>query len=264
MFCTNCGRKLNPGDTFCTGCGCSVKSEETLNENNLVNAFNNNQNLINNDFNMNQGVNMEVKNDSKKKISLIMGIISLVIVFLVPILCVPFAIVGIIFGILALKENKKYKAGLILSIVSLLLILPVALTTNYIVDMIMGNEISGTWNCSVFPVGEDSEYIVTLKINRDKFLWGEYGDILDNHVIGSYEFKDLHKTNSSGEFKYYSLKVEGEEYVVNGELRNKRYYSSYEIALKEDKAVLMNNAGTGSMYLCYRVDSSLPDIEKTY
>lgn len=28
-YCRNCGNELNPGDTFCAGCGSAVKSEET-------------------------------------------------------------------------------------------------------------------------------------------------------------------------------------------------------------------------------------------
>ena len=29
MFCTNCGKELNPGDRFCANCGCEVKASQT-------------------------------------------------------------------------------------------------------------------------------------------------------------------------------------------------------------------------------------------
>ena len=29
MFCTNCGKELNPGDRFCANCGCEIKASQS-------------------------------------------------------------------------------------------------------------------------------------------------------------------------------------------------------------------------------------------
>lgn len=136
-------------------------------------------------------------------------------------------------------------------------------------EEVYSNPAVGTWNCKSFYssyTNEDSEFVVTFKLdNNNNFLWGKYDDIVNNHVIGYYTFTDLEKTNNSGDYKYYNIKVNGEEFVDGGKLQTEPYVSEYEMGINEEanEAILMN-VKTYNMYYCYRSSEENPVITKSY
>ncbi len=157
--------------------------------------------------------------------------------------------------------NKKNNlpliiVGIIVLVVAVMFVVPF--------DSEPSNPAVGTWDCKSFYSAyenDDAEFIVTMKLNNDnKFLWSKYGDEVNNHVIGSYTFEDLEKTNNSGEYSYYNIKLTSEEYIVDGELQNEDYISEYEIGISNDEAILMN-VKTYNMYYCYRSSQDSPDIK---
>lgn len=89
MYCTECGNKLNNNDKFCTNCGSS-----------------------------NTSINTNVVKESNNDFSFIFGIIA-VVMFAVPFISIPLAIVSIVSS----KKNNKEKnnVGVILGIVSIVL-----------------------------------------------------------------------------------------------------------------------------------------------
>ena len=226
----------------------SLNSQQMNNVHQQTNSFQ--QQDINNQY-VSNNKNSKWKNTT----SLVIGIISLVLVFIFQIFTIPLSIIGLVFGIMSVKENKKNKVGLILNIISLGLAIPILLLYSNLLG-IGSNPTVGTWDCKAFNNGynEDLEYIITMKLEKNnKFKWNKYNDEKNNYVIGEYEFVDLHKTNNNGTASYYSIILTGDEFVNNGVLQTEPYKSEYEMGIikNSDEAILMN-VQTYNMYYCHR------------
>lgn len=296
MKCEKCNNEIKIGDNFCGRCGTKVVMQNNQNEFNNINTFQTNSSPNINMYKQpimpnielgggqnNQNLNYYNTQNRQKKnwksiVSLVIGIITIFAVFIFQFLVIPLSIVGIVFGVIALIENKKNKVGLILNIISLLIAIPITIYYSYIDDYDYDynydynyhyndtqKNIIGTWNCKSFDGnGESEDYIVTMILNNEnKFQWGKYNDVKDNHVIGTYEFKELYKTNDSNNTNGYSLTLTGDEYVSDGILQNEPYQSTYKviIAKNTEEALLMNTI-TYNMYYCYRSDKTSSKIEK--
>ena len=102
---------------------------------------------------------------------------------------------------------------------------------------------------------EELDYIVTFKLSRDNsFSWSKYGDKEKNYVYGDYELEKLNKTNGAGTAQYYSIILNGNEYVEDGILQNEEYKAEYEMAVnKENNAedALMNTYSY-RLYACFK------------
>ena len=85
------------------------------------------------------------------------------------------------------------------------------------------------------------------------YSWYKYNDKTRNHVYGYYSYEDLHKSTADFGYKYYSLKLTPDEYVVDGEEKQNYATTKYEIGINndEDEAILMNES-TYNMYYCYK------------
>lgn len=247
MYCSKCNNEIKFGEKFCSRC------ESEISDNGL------------NPQNINNNCNNKSKSNWKNITSLVIGIISLITVFIFQIFTMPFSLIGIVFGVLSFKNNKKHKAGLILNIISFVIAIPIFMLYSNILESMPSNPLIGTWNCKNFDgSGEGDSYVVTVKLNNDNnFLWEKYGETANNYVIGTYEFTDLHKTNNSGNGHYYSVILNGDEYVNDGILQNEVYKSTYEVAVDEEGTALFMNVTTYNMYACYRSDKENPTIEKT-
>lgn len=280
MFCNKCGNQINQDEKFCGRCGTNLEntniSASTTNQqqnyvqdiNNQYSSFNmtqqNTQMQYQSNYNGNQ--NQISKNSSwKSTTALVIGIISLILVFIFQIFTMPLSFAGIIFGILSVKNNKKHKAGLILNIISFVIAIPILLLYYSILNSGPANPTVGTWDCKAFNNGDNEhlDYVITMKLNNDdEFKWNKYNDEKNNYVIGTYEFVDLHKTNNNGSANYYSLKLTGEEFVSDGVVQTEPYKSEYEMGIINgtDEAILMN-VYSYNMYYCHRNDTSVPKIK---
>ena len=265
-FCSKCGAENNEGVKFCSKCGNSLTNE----------------------------IKEEGKKKEKMATaSMVIGIIALVLsvtcVVFVPIfLSIPLAIVGLVLGIVNLCKKGKRFSGIILNSASILISIIMAFVVFPILIAAVGigafteeagkdgsdinkalnkfyneleretsdNYIAGKYNCKSFSgSGESSNYIVRLELNRNNtFLWGKYGDTKNNYVTGTYTFSDLEKTNASGEYKYYSLNLTGEEFYENGVKQDTPYASEYEFGItakNTKKHGVIMNVKTYNMYYCY-------------
>ena len=119
MYCKNCGKNSDLGDKFCTNCGTKIE-----NETNIINENVSQQTSVLQQKEKNQQTSIsqqQEKNqtyfhsDNSKKFkwksnaSLVIGIIIFVLMPYLEIFVIPLCIIGIIFGIIGIKENKKIK-----------------------------------------------------------------------------------------------------------------------------------------------------------
>lgn len=98
MYCSNCGNKLEEGALFCGNCGTKVGAE-----NNAIKSTS------------------TEKKDSKDLISLILGICSFLLGWLLNIFMLPVSIVGLILGIKSKENGAKKIIGIILNILAILI-----------------------------------------------------------------------------------------------------------------------------------------------
>jgi len=99
MYCSNCGAKINDGEKYCTNCGKLISESKPI--------------TIDNNKNNNEGT---------RTASIVLGILSLVGIFIV--IFAPISLILSIIGlILAIKSSKTYKntAGIVLNAVGLFL-----------------------------------------------------------------------------------------------------------------------------------------------
>lgn len=269
MYCKNCGNKLKENETFCGMCGNKVAIDNTNNISRNSNLNISDQDINQSNYYSNQNLNNNQNFDKKNKnwkdnASFVIGVVSLIAVFIFQIFTIPLSIVGLVFGILAIKENKKYKVGLILNIMSLILAVPVFMLYSSILKLSPANQVIGTWDCKNFS-GTDvsSDYIVTIQLNKDKkFMWNKYNDAKNNHVIGTYEFEYLHKTNYSDNVFYYQITLNGTEFVYNGEVQSDDYIAKYEMGLSINTTeAIMINTNSYNMYYCYKSDKTNKKIK---
>lgn len=125
MFCKNCGKELSGNEAFCGNCGTKI----VLENQSVGNIENTNNNPINEPKSQTYNVNnisstQENKKDDMKGFkvaSLVFGIISLVLSFLINLFILPFTVISLTLGIIYSAKKKRICAGIILSIVSILI-----------------------------------------------------------------------------------------------------------------------------------------------
>lgn len=284
MFCKKCGNSLKEGERFCGKCGTPTESvaasspaaqpevnvSETVKETDVTNSSSvqpvaNETKTVTEQTHtatpepaaINHASSDTAKaehSDWKNTVSLVLGVLTLVAVFIVQIFTMPFSLVGIVFGVLSLKENRKNKWGLILNIISFLLAVPILLLYMDLFGLSFGNPVAGSWSCKSFDGTEGAEYVVSMDLkNNGEFTWSKYGDVENNHVIGKYTVEDLHKTNAGKTADYYSVTLTGDEFVMDGEVQDDLYKSTYEMGvIRDEDAAIMMNVATYNMYMCYK------------
>lgn len=203
MICNKCGNRSVEGERFCKVCGQPFIQ-------------------ISNNMNTNSLYNMQVQSSIKKtNTSLIVGIVSGIIIFVVLVLCVSLFVFKII-----------RKSGI-------------------------GNPVAGEWNCKSYSgYGESEDYIVKMKLNgNDTFMWAKYGEEDKNYVEGKYSYEYLDKSNSNNKYQYYRLSLEGDKFISDGEIQTDKYSSIYEMAIIKQnnttQAIIINEH-TYNMYYCYK------------
>lgn len=109
MFCRNCGKNLNSGQMFCGNCGTKIENQ------NNVNSFGQ---YTQGNYNINNQSNLESSNNKKSGLSitsLILGIVSILLSFLLNIFIIPVAILGLILGLIDKKKSRMKITGIILN-----------------------------------------------------------------------------------------------------------------------------------------------------
>lgn len=206
MFCTNCGKQLEPGAEYCTSCGAKVGNvPNEVNQNMasgepvntpqsdvVVMPTNVNNSMDTNTVN-NADTTQPVK-DVKSTISLIIGIVAIILSFFLNVLMLPLGIVGLILGLISKEKGGKKIAGIVLNIISI--IIPIAIIAliyvyrNDIEDFIeeytpsvadTTDNLKGEWQAT-----DGHDYYV---IEDGKFYWYKsYLDLNDNYWYGDVKY----------------------------------------------------------------------------
>lgn len=277
MFCSNCGTENKKDTKFCVNCGKELK-KETKKE--VVNNTNN-------------------KDESLGTASMVIGIISLILTFLINLLTLPLSITGLVLGIVNKAKGGKKVSGIVLNAISIGLSFMVfffimilgfsfigqvfdrVFNSPYVKEEInelyddlkddyydydddykddeedLAKEaVLGKYNCKSFDgTGPNGDYIVRLELNKNNsFLWGKYGDTYKNYVKGTYDVDDLDKTNYSGNYTYYEVELDGDEFYQDGIEQDEPYESTYEFGITKEngkKQGIIMNTKTQNMYYCY-------------
>lgn len=262
MICNKCGKEVVDGAKFCGSCGSPVEeisdAVETIQSTDV-----NNQNVYS---------ASNEKKDSLAMISLILGIVAVILVFLSMPIGIFVAVVGLILALITKIRGKVRGFGIGLNI-AVIFISAVAFIFNVVLSpetlnqlyneldySTSDNYITGTWNCSKFDgSGADKDYSVTMKLNSDKsFVFGQYGDLSNNHAGGTYTFEDekTKNENTSNGYKYFLIDMTGnsDDYIVDGVKQDRSFNAKFEIGITsvntKKEAILMNYY-TYQMYYCY-------------
>ena len=211
-FCEYCGEKINDGDLYCLKCG------------------------------KRQGSVVAIK--SKKNgaeglatASLVLGIISLILSFIVNIFIMPLALVGLILGIVGKVQHAKKYSGIVLNVIAMIVsviifILWIVLLV-YIVDRYDNNDkysytkenysdITGTWNCKGINNILNSNYDLVVTLNSDKtFTLGDYNNSSKDYFKGVYYFEDDDLNGFINNNKNHAIGLNPLEKYEHGDLVNK-------------------------------------------
>ena len=254
MYCNNCGTENGENTKFCTKCGQELKK----------------------------------KGEGLGTASMVLGIISLVLCLIINLGTLPLSVTGLILGIVNKAKKGKKISGIILNGIAIVLSIIIFFIMVALGFAIFGvffdavendpelkskikegvesiereaerqtssNYVAGNYNCKEFDGTREGEYLVRLELGDDyKFMWGKYGSTYNNHVKGTYTFKDLEKKNGSGEYSYYSININGDVYVEDGITQSKPNPQEYEFGITtkygKKQGVLMNTRSY-NMYYCY-------------
>lgn len=197
MFCNKCGAEIKDDNKFCPACGNSLNIENSKNEISTINE--------------NKTVEPK-KGGGKATASLIIGIIT-IILFLVPILTLPLAIIGLVLGATEKEKSKKKTAGIITNVIGLLgsLILLLAILVMIILGVV---------NIAISPVSmltdpenaldkildiakdyeKNSENIIdNSKSDDDESLIDKYNSIIDDTIDKYNSYKNSTNTQKIGD-----------------------------------------------------------------
>lgn len=151
------------------------------------------------------------------------------------------------------KSNIGLIVGIIIGVLALgfigLVVLGTIVTKAY--------PVAGKWDCKSFDgSGAKGDYLVTFDMGYDKkFTWEKYGDGTNNHVKGTYTFEKVDKSNNNTKYKYYNVKLVGNEYINNGVKQTQAYNAQYEMGIIDNKdgkrQAILINPYTYRMYYCY-------------
>lgn len=253
MNCKECGTLNEKGTKFCKNCGKELKVKEGLGT-----------------------------------ASLVIGIFAIIFSFIFTLLNLILSITGLILGIVNKSKGGKKVAGIVLNAIAIFFSILMFFVYLIVGVGILGavfteisnnpdlqeeikkgaetfereldrqqstNYVAGDYNCKTFDGSGEGEYIVRMELNYDKtFMWGKYKDTEKNYVKGTYTFEDLEKKNGSGEYSYYSLALDGDEFYDDGIKKSDPEVSKYEFGITKKngkKQGILMNERTYNMYYCY-------------
>lgn len=250
-----------------------IKNDQTNMQQNSIESTN----IISNNTSIGNNDESQKNKEPLATASLILGIISILLFFL-NVLILPVAVIGLILGIVNKTKKGKKVAGIILNTIAIILIIILlgivfTLVRNGINKIssedIIGrlyneieystsqNFVAGKYDCT--SLNNKSEYLISLELNKDNtFIYGKYGDLINNHAAGTYTYEYENKTNNTDNYKYYMLTLSGTngEFIVDGKKQDREFNSKMEFGItsnlekqkKEGPIIFTSNY---NMYYCY-------------
>ena len=266
MNCKNCGYFCNDSK-YCSNCGAELINETVTPNDNTNNNYNQN----------NVAYTQPKKSDGLWIASLVIGIISLLLSFVLTILIIPLAIIGLVLGIASKKKGNKV-VGIVLNSLAIIVSVVVLFIAIFVLGKAISSEggnflrrlyneldystsdnyIAAEYDCKDVD-NISGNYLISLYLYKDNtYIYGPYGDLTNNHFKGTYSYEDEHKTNNSGDYKYFMITFDPSEYMVNGRLQSSYSKSKAEIGISNEvesgkikKNSVLAFPSTGNIYACF-------------
>lgn len=245
-FCEHCGEKLEDNQAFCTKCGKKVKKGE-----------NKPKEETKTDKKVESTTSKQTLEPKKKEglgtASMVIGIISLVLSFVINILVIPLAIVGLILGIVNKAQKGKKISGIILNIVAIVLSIIVFIVALFILAVSIGNtdeqhntierikdeinkqltedDIDGTWKCKSY---RGTEYSIKLELDDDNntFKCGLKDSFDKNYTKGNYTIESNQNATNTN-MKSYRISMTSNEEYENGSKKEPIENTKYTFTIRK-------------------------------
>ena len=245
-YCDSCGQELAKEDLFCPKCGQSIQTITSKNP--------------------------KQKKEGLGTASMIIGIISLVLAFVINILIFPIALIGLILGIVNKAQHGKKISGIVLNGIAMFLsiivfIAVIILLTINVIKNFDGNyneyreyipsamdqeSMIGRWSCKKTKRIGDKDYELSVIINdNDTFSMYENKES-KNYIEGKYEYtKDAFGTIIKTK-RMYALELSGEKEYINGNYvgETNSEYKMIVTKVKGNLHAVLYNDDTDINYYC--------------
>lgn len=249
-FCEYCGEKIIEGDLYCLKCG-------------------------NRQENVSVVKSKKTGTEGLSTASLVLGIISLVLSFIINIFILPLALIGLILGIVGKVHNGRKYSGIVLNVIAMIvavivfilwIVLFVYVADNYDENNYNRNkygytksdysEVIGTWNCKSVNSILSGDYDLVVTLNSDKsFTIGKYNNVDKDYYKGVYYFEDDDLNSYIKNNRTHTIGLNSLEKYEHGDLVNKwdDTYDTYKMIVTRTKdkyhAVLAEDEN-GKVYYC--------------
>lgn len=202
-YCKYCGQEIDKTDEYCPKCGKSQSDEIKINN--------------------------KANKEGLGTTSMILGIISLILAFIINLFVLPLALAGLIIGIVNKAQNGKKVSGIILNgiamIVSVLVFIALIVLLVMVVDdydtegssrhhisEIGQEEVLGKWNCKSPEKVLSNDYELILELDSDRKFTIKENNNERNYIKGIYSFEEDNK---------HTIGLNPLEKYENGDLVNK-------------------------------------------
>ena len=237
MYCVKCGKKVSDNDNYCMKCGTKINNN------------NNNQN--------------KEKADGAATTSLVLGLISLLLVFSLSILVSPLYITGLIFGLVSKTKSSEKKAGIIINIINIIISIVVLIVYIFLfiiigLSFVYGNnnktynfnpDLGYSYTCKI--LGEN-DYSIAISLNGDNtYSWGKYSDF-ETVIYGTYVISNISDDT-------YNLELKSEKIYEDGIVKD--YVNSLRFQMKiYNEKVNLTNIDNNTIYECDKNKNFIEDI----
>lgn len=255
MFCTNCGKEIKEGHKFCTNCGKSVENivpptedkfafEQTVEKKETQETT---PLTYKQPTNSNQTRAYNKGTSGTATASLIIGVMSIMLSFLISILVLPLTITGFILGITTKEKSGIRTAGIVLNAISAVISILVIVVLVIILFTISkdisaehedykSNSISGTWTCTTEEdeTEEDPEYTTFYFYNDYDYSIYNLKNSDDSYLYGKYTYTSSKEKQNSDLYNYYVIRLyDSDDDTHSSDKRD--YTAEYEVSINNTK-----------------------------
>ncbi len=187
-------------------------------------------------------------------ISLVLGIVSVIGVFIFGSLIVPIAIVGIILGVIHKKQTNKKSLGLYLSIIGIIISILINTLTPWFLPK---KSLTGKWMCGSYDGVSPQKYPYSVNFNKNNiFSWYAVDDKNTLNIEGTYTVTRVNNENEYKRGTFYTVEMSTNNRTVSGETHTDTFNITYNTAVVHNEMVL-TNINNLSLYFCIRKGLSL-------
>ena len=250
-YCENCGAKIEKEGLYCPKCGKKVQMKEVKEKEQVENSNN--------------------KKESLGTASMVIGIISLVLSFIINVAILPLAIVGLILGIVNKAKKGKQISGIILNSIAIVVAILIAVVliflfvnvtkdlndnrnkySEYIPSEIEEESLIGRWSCKKTEKVLNKDYELSVVISDNDTFSIYDNNESKNYIEGKYEYVNDVLGTIIETKRMYTLELTGEKEYIKGKYAGEST-NKYEMVVTQVKGKLyaiLNNDNSDTTYYC--------------